>query len=396
MGPADSPASGTVLLTGATGFVGRELLWRLVRQPGNRVVCLLRAKNDAEAAAKLAHVLDQARPEALTAEQRARATVVRGDLTEEELGLTPVQRDELATSVHRVIHDAATVDWATSLETARRINVEGTRRVLELAALAHARGVLRRFDYVSTCHVCGRRRGRIAEESLDGSAGFFNNYEQSKFEAEQLVRRSGLPFATFRLSSVVGDSRTGYSSTFRVMYWPLKMLSRGMAWVVPADRRGIVDIVPVDYVCDALEALSADMSQRGKTFHLAAGPQHSSTIGELLDLGVKTFRVRAPLLVPPSTFFYTLRPLLFLITWGKRREMLKKGRVYVPYFSFRSPFDTSQARAVLDKLGLRPPLVRDYFQTLIDYAIASDWGKRPPSAAAVFAPAESAKQERRA
>ncbi len=394
MGRIDSSTSGSVLLTGATGFVGRELLWRLVRQPDNRVVCLLRAKNDAEAAAKLAKVLDQSRPEPLTAEQQARAAALRGDLTEEELGLSPQQRDELAANVHRVIHGAATVNWATSLETARRINVEGTRRMLELAALAHARGVLRRFDYVSTCHVCGRRRGRIAEESLDGSTGFFNNYEQSKFEAEQLVRSSALPFATFRLSSVVGDSRTGYSSTFKVMYWPLKMLSRGMVWVVPADRRGIVDIVPVDYVCDALEAISADMSQRGKTFHLAAGPEHSSTIGELLNLGVKTFRVRAPLLVPPSVFFYTLRPLLFLITWGKRREMLKKGRVYVPYFSFRAPFDTSQARAVLDKVGLRPPLVQDYFQKLIDYAIASDWGKRPPDAAAVAAPGGGPKQER--
>jgi len=358
--------------------VGREILWRLARKPGQRVVCLLRAKDAADAEARLARVLDQARPEPLTAEQKARVKAVRGDLTEEELGLAPRQRDELAGSISRVIHGAATVDWATPLETARKINVEGTRRVLELARLAQSGGVLRRFDYISTCHVCGRRRGRIPEESLDGGAGFFNHYEESKFEAEQLVRSSGLPFATFRLSSVVGDSRTGYSSTFKVMYWPLKMLSRGMAWVVPADRRGIVDIVPVDYVCDALEAISAEPSQRGKTFHLAAGPEHSSTIGELLELGVKTFQVRPPLLAPPSLFFYTLRPLLYLVTWGKRREMLRKGRVYVPYFSFRAAFDTAQVRAVLEQRGLRPPLVEDYFQKLIDYAIASDWGKHEP------------------
>jgi len=374
--------SDTVLLTGATGFVGRELLWRLARRPGDRVVCLLRGKDDLDVDARLARILDLARPEPLSADQRARVTALRGDLTEEELGLAPGQRDELAATVTRVIHDAATVDWATPLETARRINVEGTRRVVELARLAHSSGALRRFDYVSTCHVCGRRRGRIPEESLDDSSGFFNHYEQSKFEAEQLVRASGLPFATFRLSSVVGDSRTGYSSTFKVMYWPLKMLSRGMAWAVPADRHGMVDIVPVDYVCEALEMLSAEPSQRGKTFHLSAGPEYSSTIGEVLDLGVKTFRVRPPLLVSPALFFYTLRPLLFLVTWGKRREMLRKGRVYVPYFSFRAAFDTSQARNVLEPRGLRPPLVKDYFQKLIDYAIASDWGKREPGKAA--------------
>ncbi len=385
----------TVLLTGATGFVGRELLWRLAREPSDRVVCLLRAKDEDDANARLVRVLDQSRPEPLSTEQKARVTAIRGDLTEEELGLTPGQRDKLAGTISRVIHGAATVDWATPLETARRINVEGTRRVVELAKLAQARGVLRRFDYISTCHVCGRRRGRIPEESLDGGAAFFNHYEQSKFEAEQLVRSSGLPFATFRLSSVVGDSRTGYSSTFKVMYWPLKMLSRGMAWVVPADRRGIVDIVPVDYICDALEALSAEPTQRGKTFHLAAGPEYSSTIGELLELGVRSFRVRPPLLVPPSLFFYTLRPMLYLVTWGKRRKMLRKGRVYVPYFAFRAAFDTSQVRAVLEQKGLRPPLVQDYFQKLIDYAIASDWGKREPGGVAIAVTGGSSAQRKR-
>lgn len=388
----DSSILDTVLLTGASGFVGRELLWRLARKSSIRVVCLLRAKDDADADARLARVLDQARPEPLSAEQKARVTAIRGDLTEEELGLAPEQRDGLAGSINRVIHGAATVDWATPLQTARQINVEGTRRVVELAKLAQARGVLRRFDYISTCHVCGRRRGRIPEESLDGGAGFFNHYEESKFEAEQLVRSSGLPFATFRLSSIVGDSRTGYSSTFKVMYWPLKMLSRGMAWVVPADPRGIVDIVPVDYVCDALETISAEPSQRGKTFHLAAGPDYSSTIAELLELGVKSFRVRPPLLVPPALFFYTLRPLLYLVTWGKRRETMRKGRVYVPYFSFRATFDTSQVRAVLEQTALRPPRVRDYFQKLIDYAIASKWGKHEPGREATAVSAGSLEQ----
>jgi long-chain acyl-CoA synthetase len=370
------PAPETILLTGATGFVGRELLWRVARRPGDRVICLVRGKEDAESAAKIAHILDIARPESLTTEDRSRVSVVRGDIAQDRLGLSGAQFDELAGVATRVIHDAATVDWAAPLETTRRINVDGTRRVLELAQLGYRRGALRRFDYVSTCHVCGKRTGNILEASLDDSAGFFNNYEQSKFEAETLVRRSGLPFSTFRLSSVVGDSRTGYSSTFRVMYWPLKMLSRGMAWVVPADRAGMLDIVPIDFVCEALEALSADPSMRGKTFHLAAGPERSSTIGELLDLAASRFRVRPPMLISPSTFDTYLRPLLYLVTWGRRRDMMKKGRVYRPYMAFRASFDTTEGRAVLDPLGIRPPLVREYFQRLIDYALESQWGKR--------------------
>ena len=370
------PASETVLLTGATGFVGRELLWRLARRPSDRVMCLVRGKDAAESAAKLAHILDIARPLPLTADDKSRVTVVRGDITQDRLGVSAAQYDELAGMVTRIVHDAATVDWAATLDAARRINVEGTRRVLALAQAGQQRGALRRFDYVSTCHVCGKRTGNIAEESLDDRAGFFNHYEQSKFEAETLVRRSGVPFSTFRLSSVVGDSRTGYSSTFRVMYWPLKMLSRGMAWVVPADRAGMLDIVPIDFVCDALEALSADPSMRGKTFHLAAGPERSSTIGELLDLAVRRFRVRPPMLISPAAFDRYLRPLLYLVTWGRRRDMMKKGRVYRPYMAFRASFDTAQGRPALDAVGIRPPLVRDYFERLIDYALESDWGKR--------------------
>ena len=372
--------SETTLLTGATGFVGRELLWRLVRRPDQRVVCLLRARGAVDVGARLAGLLDRARP-TLTVEERSRATAVEGDLTLRDLGLPPERRDPLAAAVTRVIHAAANVDWGATREGARRVNVEGTMRVLDFAAIAHRAGALKRFDDVSTCHVCGRRRGRIDEDSLDESAGFFNHYEQSKFEAEQRVRASGLPFAVFRLSSVVGDSKTGYASTFKVMYWPLKMLARGMARVVPADRRGVVDVVPIDYVCDALEIISADPAQRGRTFHLAAGPDRASTIGELLDLGVARFGVRPPWLVPPALFFATVRPLLYAVTWGRRREILKKGRVYVPYFAFGASFGTSNARAVLDPAGLRPPLVHEYFARLIDYAVASDWGKRDPGQA---------------
>jgi thioester reductase-like protein len=363
----------TVLLTGATGFVGRELLWRLARVPHVRVLCLIRAGDSAAAARRLDDVLDKAQPSPLTPEERSRCAAINGDLTAEKLGLTSDQWESLAGSVTRIVHGAASVDWAMPLDVARNINVLGTRRVIELAQAAHARGVLQAFDYISTCHVCGRKRGVILETDLDASSGFFNSYEQSKFEGETLVGAGGLPFCIFRLSMVVGDSHTGYASTFKVMYWPLKMLARGLAWAVPADPRGIIDLVPVDYVCDALEIIAADRSQRGKTFHLAAGPGRSSTIAEMLALAVKTFRVRAPLLIPPTLFNAAVRPILFLVVWGKRRRLLRKGKVYRPYFSFGAIFDTSQVRAALEPTGITPPLVQDYFQKLIDYAVASDW-----------------------
>jgi len=368
--------SDTVLLTGATGFVGRELLWRLAREPGQKIVCFIRAEDEGHATARLNEVLEAAHTKPLSEEERSRVVAVHADLTRERFGLSAGRWDELAATVTRILHGAASVDWTLSLAEAQRINVEGTRRILELAEAASSRRILQRFDYVSTCYVCGKRRGLILEEDLDGSSGFFNSYEQTKFEAERLVRASGVPFTTFRLSMVVGDSRTGYASTFKVMYWPLKMISRGLIRVVPGDRGGVVDVVPVDYVCDLIETISADSGQRGKTFHVAAGPDRSSTIGEILVLASRAFKKRAPLVVSPVIFYRMIRPPLYLVTWGRKRQALKKGRAYVPYAAYGASFDTTQMRAAIESKGLSPPPVNSYFQTLIDYALASEWGKR--------------------
>ncbi len=369
----------TVLLTGASGFIGRELLWRLVRRPDTRVYCLLRADDDSIAKSRLEAILDAAQPTPLTSEECARAIPLRGDLTLERIGLTESQWQQLAAEVDRILHGAASVAFHLSIDESRRVNVEGTRRMLQLAK-ATAQHRLTRFDYISTCYVCGKRAGLIGEEDLAQGQGqsFNNNYERSKCEAEALVRahRNEVPISIFRPPMVVGDSRTGYAAMFKVMYWPLKMMSRGYVWVVPGDAQGVVDVVPVDYVCDALEFISADPAQRGKCFHLAAGREHSTTLGQCLDLAVAAFEVRRPLLMNPVLFRSLVRPLLKLVFWGKRRELLNKGKVYAPYIAYRAQFDTSQARAALSGSGIEVFPVASYFRKVVEYAVATDWGKR--------------------
>jgi thioester reductase-like protein len=367
----------TVVLTGASGFIGRELLWRLVRLSDMRIYCLLRADDDGGARSRLEAILDAAQPTSLTLEERSRAIPLRGDLTLERIGLTESQWQQLTAEVDRILHCAASVAFHVSFDESRMINVDGTRRMLQLAKAA-MRHRLSRFDYISTCYVAGRQAGLIREEDLAQGQSFNNNYERTKCEAEALVRAHGsdVPICIFRLPMVVGDSRTGYAATFKVMYWPLKMLSRGYVWVVPGDARGIVDVVPVDFVCDALEFISANPSQRGKCFHLAAGPEHSTTVGQCLDLAVATFRVPRPLLMNPAVFRSLVRPLLKLVMWGRRRELLTKGAVYTPYISYRAQFDTSQVRAALSNSGLEVFPVERYFRKVVEYAVETDWGKR--------------------
>ena len=372
-----------IVLTGATGAVGREQLGRMARAPGTRVICLVRAASEQDAETRLAQVLDGMTHQPLSLEERARITALPGDITKPQLGLTAARWEALAEEATRIVHGAASVSWSLPIEDARRINVGGTQEMLRLAEAAASRGNLEAFDYISTVMVAGKRRGLIGEEELDDSAGFFSTYEQSKSEAERLVRskRGSLPVSVFRLSMVVGDSRTGHTSTFNVMYWPLKMLSRGMFWVVPADPNGVVDVVPVDFVADAVEALSGDPRQRGKSFHIAAGAESCSSVGELLDLSARVMKIRRPKLVNPKIFFALVQPFVEALTWGKRREALNKGRVYIPYTSYAARFDVTQARAGLEPLGLKPPPVSSYFRTLIEYAIATDWGKNLPHGA---------------
>ena len=373
---AAAPASETVLLTGATGTVGRELLARLLRTPSTRVLCLVRARDDDEARARIRRTIAELPDPRIGNDERRQTDAMAADLTRDRLGLSQRQWDTTADAVTRIVHGAASVTWNLPLGESRAINVTGTDRVLELAREGRRRGVLRKFDYISTCTVAGRRTGLIGEDDLRSRCGFHNTYEQSKFEAERRVRNhmNEMSVSIFRLAMVVGDSKTGCTSTFNVMYWPLKMMARGYIVAVPGDRAGVLDIVPIDFVGSAIEALSADPAHRGKGFHIAAGPLASS-VGEILDLAVDCLGVRPPLLIRPRVF-RLLQPLFYAAVWGKRREAMSKGRVYLPYLVYSAHFDTQNARRGLEPAGIHPPAVREYFERLIDYAIASDWGRR--------------------
>jgi thioester reductase-like protein len=373
--------SETILLTGVSGFLGRHVLWNLLRRADTtaKVYCLLRPEADMSAEQRLQALLVP-EGEPLAAEARARCHAVLGDIVDTDLLLDPPMRERLLGEVDRIIHCAATVKFNKALDKARRINVDGTRHVLRFAEALHARGRLRRVDYFSTAFVAGNSARRAYEDRLD-AAQFNNTYEQTKWEAEQLVRdaQQRLPITVYRPSIIVGDSKTGYTSNFRVLYWPLKVLASGLVIVVPADRQGIVDVVPVDYVVEAFDALSRSERSIGKCYHLAAGPERQSSCGEILEMASEFFGVRDPWMIPPRVSYRVMRPLLYSMFWGKRRALLRRGELYFPYFSYRASFDTTTARADLNGAGIEAPSVKDYFRTIMQFCVDTDWGRRRPA-----------------
>jgi thioester reductase-like protein len=375
-----------VLLTGATGFVGMELLARYLERTDRQVHALVRGASDREVAARLDGTLcclfGADHPYA------SRVVAVRGDLTRPGLGLGR-RRDALAERVGEVVHGAASVSFGLALDASRATNVEGTRRMLELAQRCQERGGLRRFTYISTAYVGGEHAGCFSEDDLDVGQSFRNAYERSKFEAERLIAswRTRLPVTVTRPSIIVGEREGGWTASFNVLYWPLRAFSRGAYAALPARADAPVDVVPVDYVADAILALSRAPEAEGETFHLTAGT-HVSSVGELVGLASRFFERPAPRLIDPTVYRRVVHPLLIRTSRDERfRRMLRHSEVFFPYFAARAHYDNRRARVALRGAGIGPSPLGDYFDQLVEFALAADWGRRqiPRAAGTVVA-----------
>jgi long-chain acyl-CoA synthetase len=297
---------------------------------------------------------------------------VAGDITSPRLGLSDAGYGELAERVGTIIHSAASVSFDLPIEEARAINVQGTQRMLDLAAAVPD---LDRFAYVSTAYVGGDRRGTVYED--DKRCGRFrNSYERSKHEAEALVRSSGLPWTITRPSIVVGERETGWTASFNVLYAPLRALSAGAYPVIPARRRAPLDVVSVDYVADAVVALAAHPEAVEGTFHLTAG-EHASTIGEVGEMAVEGLDQHPPRLIPPRIYKRVVHPLVVRRVTPSTRRLLERSEVYFPYFAMRQHFDVARSRALLEPMGIAPSPLPEYFGRLLEFARAARWGRRP-------------------
>jgi len=359
-----------VFLTGATGFVGMEVLVRYLERGSRSVTCLVRAESDEAARARLDKILDQliANGAELFAH---RVEAVAGEMTADDLGLSPELRERLAQETGTIIHCAANVAFDQELEDARRTNVGGTRRMLEFARLAQQRGGLERYAQVSTAYVAGTHTGRFTEDDLEVGQGFRNTYEQSKFESEQMIRGEAgeLPWIVLRPSIIVGDQSSGWTSAFNVMYWPLRALSTGLFRAVPAMPESPLDIVSIDYVADAIyELAECPLDSSHKTFHLTAS-EDASTFAEIVSLASRYFRKPEPQAVPPAEFVAGAGTL--------SDAAIEASRIYFPYFAIATVFDNARTRARLAQAGIHCTPLREYMHHLLDFATRSRWGKRP-------------------
>ncbi len=377
------PHQPVTLITGATGFLGRNLLYRLLdADPRTRFALLVRGSETSSPRKRLHRLLSNRYGDERAEELKDRIDLVMGDVSWEHFGLDDRSYEALAAGTDRILHAAASVAFALPLEQARTINVGGTKHIVDFAAACARKGPFRRLDYIGTAFVAGTRSGTILEGEIDCGQSFHNTYEQTKFEAEKLLRErwKDLPITIYRPSIVVGESKTGKTSSFNVLYFPLKIYARGLWRWVPGDPSTEVDIVPIDYVCDAIDALSRDPASLGRCFHVTSSDR-STTIGRAAEMASQYFEAKPVRFFPPTFYMNVIHRSVVVGTLPFRRlhdTLINKGSLYLPYFLMKLHFDDREARSLLEPLGIRAPKAEEYFAQIFQFAIDTDWGNKLP------------------
>jgi len=350
-------APGGIFLTGGTGFLGRELVARFLARGGDApIVLLVRGRSRAEAWQRL-HSLCKSPGQRWPDSYRKRIHPLCGNVSLPWLGLDRDDIRNLTVRVTRIVHSAASTNLNASLQEARKTNLAGAREILRLARSCRR---LQSLAWISTAFVAGNRKGRILEEELQCGQTFRNGYEQSKFESELLARscRSILPVTIFRPSIIVGDSRTGHTGNFSSIYWPLRLVAEGELRRVPGNPWTPLDLVPVNYVADAVTEILERHSSAGICYHLVAGRDGTITVRELLDRAIRYFsRCGEPLRFIPS-----------------RAHTHARLSVFFEYLIDYKQFDDSAARTALLGSGIQCPRVSDYLDRLFAFCERTGWG----------------------
>lgn len=349
---ARAPAPRTYFVTGYPGFIGKRLVEHIVREaPGAHVFALVQPKHFKEAQ-RLARQLKGA---------GATLELLTGDIVDMHLGLSGQEYQRLCERVTHIFHLAAVFYTGVPKETAWRVNVDGTRNVLELARDCEH---LERFNYFSSCHVSGDRVGVIAEDELDCGQTFRNVYEETKFQAEQRLRRAApdLPLTIFRPSTVVGDSRTGEIDRFEGPYYlGILLVTSPLVMPVALPGNGVapLNVVPVDYVVRAVWQLAHEPRAVGRTFHLVdPNPMSARRVYE---------RIAEQANKKPPRFNFSARAADVMMRLPVLEKLTRPQRAALGYVNHLAIYNSHNTQELLDGTGIRCPALSSYLDQLVAY-----------------------------
>jgi thioester reductase-like protein len=254
----------TIFVTGFPGFIATRLVKRLAKE-GARFILLCQPALLAIAKTEVHAIANE------TGVELDRFRIVAGDITEPNLGLSAAELESVRQETSTVFHLAAIYDLEVAEDVATRVNVAGTRNVNNFV---RSISQLKRYHYVSTCYVAGKREGLIREAELEHHAGFRNHYEETKYAAEMTVEalKSELPVTIHRPSVVCGDSHSGETKKYDGIYYLIHYLRKwpaGLTLLNIGNSQVCLNLVPIDFVIEAMVGLAKDDQAIGATVQLA-------------------------------------------------------------------------------------------------------------------------------
>ncbi len=362
----------TLFLTGATGFVGSELLRLcLAAQLHCRIAVL--SRNPQKLAAFRAH---------------GNVVIFCGDITRPYLGLDSRTFGELTESITSIIHCAADTRFTLPLPEARAVNTEGTRNLLHFAKCCPR---LEKFAHVSTVYVAGKAEGCFAEGPICHQSGYCSTYQQSKHEAEELVMNAMnyLPLCIFRLSSILGEARTGVVRQFNYVHQLIRLFPRNALPVIPGLADAKMDLIASDWALPALAFIFNSGFAPGSFYHICAGPDYSLTTAEIMEAMLALFEshpkarrwlpIHPPKMVRLSQYEEFVQQSR-LNGDALLREIVRALGYFLPHLAIPQAFDNQKTLTALKPLHLQLPPITSFFEKVVRYCLDTNWGEGIPCA----------------
>ena len=353
-------------VTGATGFIGRNLVARLLQREGT-VYALVRAGSRGR--------LEELRT--AWGADGARVVPVDGDLAQPGLGVSEEDLLTLRGEVDHFFHLAAIYDMAAGAEAQETANVEGTRHAVELAGAIEA-GC---FHQISSIAAAGLYRGAWTEDMFEQAQRLdVHPYFRTKHESERIVREEcPRPWRVYRPGIVVGDSRTGEIDKIDGPYYMFKLLQQARrvlpAWLPTLGiEGGEINIVPVDFVAAAIDHIAHEPGLDGQAFHLT--DPKPKTAGEVLNLFARAADAPQAALQLDSGITDPVTSLarsgLRFLPPAKRAMKLALERAGIPagvlrYVNYPTHFDSARAQQALAGSGIEVPPLESYADRVWDY-----------------------------
>ncbi|MBL8811130.1 MAG: SDR family oxidoreductase [Planctomycetaceae bacterium] len=378
------------LLTGATGLVGRYLVRDLLLN-GHELAVVVRPSRRQSPRERIEEILQHWETE--LGRPLPRPVVLSGDIAEPGFGLSDEDREWVKAHVTSIIHSAAILEFYGKDRAGEpwRSNLNGTQNMIQLCRDLEIRDI----HHVSTAYVAGLQTGRAMEDNLDVGQTFRNDYEESKFLAEKLVRQ--IDFADhvtiYRPAVISGDSLTGYTNTYHGIYLYLRLLALMIPAIPPGpdgkrhtpvrlrmtgdERR---NIIPVEWVSAVMCRIFETPEARGKTFHIA--PDNPISARQMIEYCGEYFNSTGATFCGHDAPMEEVDRTVNEDQWMFERLIRENAETYAPYERTDNTFDMTNTKTFAGDI-VCPDIDKTVIFRYIDYGNEDKWGKRKPAAARV-------------